>query len=145
VTSQNVETALRYLDASMRHDVAVAATFIGPGYSYTNHAQGIAARTVEELIAASVGDDSWTDRAFDVARVVETANGDTVVVQGTLTNVHPGSTWRGVAATGRRVTLDCCHILRFNEDGLIVAQEVYEDLLTVMEQLGVVEPIRSAD
>jgi hypothetical protein len=35
------------------------------------------------------------------------------------------------------VSIECCHVLRFDADGPIVAQDIYEDHLTVLQQLGV--------
>jgi hypothetical protein len=60
-------------------------------------------------------------------------------VQGTLRSTHTGSHWRGIAPTGRRVTVDACYIFGFDAEGRIAWQDIYEDHLTVLEQIGIVQ------
>jgi hypothetical protein len=50
-------------------------------------------------------------------------------------SVHSGVS---VEPKGQRVTTPICSIFRFDEDGRIVFEEMYEDALAVMQQLGAV-------
>ena len=69
---------------------------------------------------------------------METDDG-ALVVQSTMAGTLTGM-WRSVEATGQRVTHAACSIFRFNEDRLIVSEEMYADALTIMSQLGVLLP-----
>ena len=47
---------------------------------------------------------------------------------------------RSLPATGRSVSLPWVNILRFDSDGRIIGGGAYYDLLTVMTQLGHMQP-----
>lgn len=138
-TSRNVDNALAFIDAMVHDDQAAAATLIGSTFSIANHAQGYVASTVDELIEAANGVASWTDKVFELRRVIESADGTAVVVQGRLSNTHTGGSWRGLKPTGVRVALDACYVVNFDTEGRIVSQDIYEDHLTVLEQIGAVQ------
>jgi hypothetical protein len=133
------DIALAFLQAGFGGDDETSALLIGPGFTVIKHPEGFRASTVEELLNAAAGVRSWSDYEFDVERVIEAADGSAVVVQGTLRSTHTGSDWRGVAPTGRRITLDACYVLGFDTEGRIISQDIYEDHLTVLQQIGVVE------
>ena len=76
----------------------------------------------------------------DVCITVEnmTAEGDYVADRVNITGTHRGN-WRGIGPTGKRVTITCSFLSRF-EGGR--QAEVWEELdtLSFMEQLGVIPP-----
>ena len=136
--SRNVATARAYLEAGFRGDNEAVAALLGDGFVWIDRAQGIVARTVDELLAAAEEDQTaWSDRVLDVERVTEGVDG-TVFVQGQVTQTHTG-TWRGVEPTGRRVTFVFCDIFSFDPRGRVVSEDAYQDHLSVMQQLGVIE------
>jgi hypothetical protein len=73
-----------------------------------------------------------------MTRTYEATDG-TLIVQATVTRTLTGQ-WRSVEPNGQTVTTHVCVIFRFNEDGLIIYEEQYEDALSVMRQLGAIPP-----
>ena len=72
-------------------DHETSARLIGPSFTVTQHAQGYTASTADEVLArAAAGVASWTDKVFDVQRVIVADDGSAVVVLGTLSNTHTG-------------------------------------------------------
>ena len=65
------------------------------------------------------------------------AEGDKVVMRHVTTGTHQGD-FMGIAATGRRISVNEIHIVRL-ADGKIVEHWGVEDNLGMMQQLGVVE------
>ena len=65
------------------------------------------------------------------------AEGDKVVMRQVTTGTHQGEIM-GVAATGRKITVNEIHIVRLT-DGKIVEHWGVEDNLGMMQQLGVVK------
>jgi steroid delta-isomerase-like uncharacterized protein len=55
-----------------------------------------------------------------------------VVIRGT----HLGG-WRGLPATGRRISFPLCGIYTFDESGRLAGEKIYYDRGTVLRQLGV--------
>ncbi len=139
MTMARSDVARAFVQAGFRGDDETSASLIGPGFTVIKHPEGLRASTVEELLAAAAGVRSWSDYEFDIERVIEAADGSAVVVQGVLRSTHTGSDWRGLAPTGRRITLDACYILGFDTEGRIISQDIYEDHLTVLQQIGTVE------
>jgi predicted ester cyclase len=62
---------------------------------------------------------------------------EVVVTQFRMSNTHTG-TYKGVPATGVRVTTSVCNILTFDTQGRVVAEETYYDDLQTMLRLGAV-------
>ena len=69
---------------------------------------------------------------------METTDG-TVIVQASVIASHTGP-WCGIPATGRRATFEMCDLFKFDEQGRIVSEDCYEDLLGVLTTLGVAQP-----
>lgn len=65
------------------------------------------------------------------------AEGDTVVLRWTVTGTHKGE-WRGIAPTGKRVTLTGTTVSRFSNEK-IAEQWVSWDALGLMHQLGAIQ------
>jgi steroid delta-isomerase-like uncharacterized protein len=76
----------------------------------------------------------FPDFGFDVERRHVAA--DAVILEVTVRGTHTG-TWKGIAATGRRVEFPVCAVFTFDETDRIEAETVYFDRMTVLSQLGV--------
>jgi len=135
--SKRVETARAYLDAGFSGDNDAAARLLGESYVWIDHCQGVVAESIEDLLRVAEEHAGWTDREFKIDRIMETLDG-TVIAQGTLTQTQMG-TWRSIPPTGKRVTIPCCEIIRFDQEGRVIAEEAYQDDLSIMKQLGVLD------
>jgi predicted ester cyclase len=138
VASNNIDTALAYLEAGLQGDYEACAPLIGEGYEWIDRARNFHARTQDELIESMQDDSAWTDREFSVEHVMETTDG-TVIVQASVTASHTG-TWCSIPATGRRVTFAMCDLFKFDAQGRIMSEDCYQDLLGVLTTLGVIQP-----
>ena len=78
---------------------------------------------------------AFTDLAISDVDLI--AEGDKVVMRHVTTGTHQGD-FMGIAATGRRISVNEIHIVRL-ADGKIVEHWGVEDNLGMMQQLGVVE------
>jgi steroid delta-isomerase-like uncharacterized protein len=65
------------------------------------------------------------------------ASGDKAVARVTATGTHKGE-FMGVPPTGTRVDVRLIDIMRFNGDGLVCEHWGVADMLSLMQQLGVV-------
>jgi steroid delta-isomerase-like uncharacterized protein len=61
---------------------------------------------------------------------------DRMCAECTATGTHEDE-FAGLPATGRQVELDWCLVFRFDADGLVVEENVYGDMATMLRQLGV--------
>ena len=61
---------------------------------------------------------------------------DAIVVEVIISGTHLGS-WRGLAATGRRVEFPLCGIYTFDAEDRLAGEKIYYDRGTVLRQLGV--------
>jgi predicted ester cyclase len=84
---------------------------------------------------------AFSDLSFEVEQVV--AEGELVAVRAVMTATHDGQ-FMGLAPTGRRVQVPGVDILRF-ADGRVVEHWGLWDRMAMMQQLGLVGPIRSGD
>ena len=101
---------------------------------FVDHAADVVARTPEEMRAAGEEARAWSDLRYEISQVHEATDG-TLIVQATLSRTLTGR-WRGVEPAGQQVSTQACVIVRFDDDGRVVSEEVYEDGLSVMRQLG---------
>jgi steroid delta-isomerase-like uncharacterized protein len=60
------------------------------------------------------------------------------------TGTHSGAPWRGIAASGRRIDLPGCDVMRFAADGRVVENVVYYDGATFARQIGMLPKQDSA-
>jgi steroid delta-isomerase-like uncharacterized protein len=137
MTSENVATALAFVQAAHRGDLEETARYIGDGYVWIDHILGLTAQTGHALQEAVDDFGAWSDWELQIDNVMETTDG-TVIAQFVATGTHTG-TWHGIPPTGRRAVFSVCDFLGFNSQGRIVSEEAYGDRLTIMEQLGIVE------
>jgi steroid delta-isomerase-like uncharacterized protein len=135
--SERIQTAVAYLDAGMRGDNDTVVRLLGESFVWIDHSQGVVASTIEELLQVAEEHAGWTDRVFDIERAMETVDG-TVIAQGRITQTHMG-VWRSIPATGRRITIDCIEIVGFDPEGRVISEEAYQDDLSIMKQLGVLD------
>jgi predicted ester cyclase len=135
--SERIQTALAYLDAGFRGDNDACAQLLGESYVWIDRSQGLVAQTQEELLRVAEEHGGWVDRVFEIERVMESVDG-TVIAQGTLTQTHMG-TWRSIPPTGKRVTTACCEIIGFDSQGRVISEDAYQDDLSIMKQLGVLD------
>jgi ketosteroid isomerase-like protein len=134
MASKNRDTLHMYLDAAERGDWDGMRRCIGGSYTFIDHTTDVVARTPEEMQIAGEEALAWSDLRYENPQVHETTDG-TLIVQATLTRTLTGQ-WRGVEPTGQRVSSQACVIVRFDDNGAVVSEEVYEDGLSVMRQLG---------
>jgi predicted ester cyclase len=80
----------------------------------------------------------------DVCVTVENmvAEGDYVADRVSITGTHRGD-WTGIAPTGKRVTITCNALSRFEEGKQAEVWEEF-DMLSLMQQLGVIPPMVQA-
>jgi len=64
-------------------------------------------------------------------------SGDKVILRGRFTGTHEGELM-GIPATGKSVDVPLIDIIRFGEDGLAYEHWGVVDMMTMMQQLGVV-------
>lgn len=77
----------------------------------------------------------FPDMRFDVEDIL--ADGDKVVARLHVTGTQAGS-FMGIPATGRRVDVSAIDIVRFADDGLAHEHWGVMDVMSIMQQLGVV-------
>ena len=65
------------------------------------------------------------------------ADDDKTVARVTATATHQGE-FMGVPPTGKRVEIQLIDIMRFDDDGLVCEHWGVADMLSLMQQLGVV-------
>jgi steroid delta-isomerase-like uncharacterized protein len=80
---------------------------------------------------------SWATAFPDAVAgaTVVCASGDSVAVEGLFAGTNTGD-FGPLAATGKSVSLPWANVLRFDDDGRIIAGSAYYDQLTIMIQLG---------
>jgi hypothetical protein len=71
-----------------------------------------------------------------IKHALETIDG-ALVVLATITQTLTGE-WRSIKGDGQQVHREICDIFRFNAEGRIVSENMYEDALSVVRQLGAV-------
>jgi len=136
--SSRAETAIALLEAVTRDDYETSAEFLAPGFTRTmNAASGTRVQPEDERQQNMEDDMAWRNRRFEYEYVMDTVDG-AVIVQHTEYATHTGK-WHGIPATGKEVVMTCCHIFRFDENGLVASLDTYQDNLPVAIQLGAVD------
>lgn len=131
MTRSHIETVRAYWAASDREDWEAVGRCVGSGFTWIDHSYGDDPMD-DALAVAEV--QAWTDSTRVIDEWFEAADG-TVIVLATITRTLTGR-WRGVEPSGQVVTSKVCDIFRFSEDGLIVYDEMFQDGLARMRQLG---------
>jgi predicted ester cyclase len=138
MTARGLETIRAYWEASERGDWPAAGRCVGPGYVWIDHGTGVVARSPEELLDAQEDASCLSDVRIDIQNVFETEGG-AIIVQALHSATVLGS-WRSIQAAGQHISYLGCTIFKFNADDLIVFEEGYYDMLSVMRQLGHCQP-----
>ena len=76
----------------------------------------------------------FPDFSLDVRR--KHVASDAIILEVVATGTHNG-VWKGIPATGRRVTFPICAIFTFSVNDKLTAEVVYYDRMTVLTQLGI--------
>ena len=85
---------------------------------------------------------SVPDWRMEVEEVIGHDGAATVRWRGAGT--HTGPPWRGIEATGRRIDLPGCDVMRFTADGRVTDNVVYYDGATFARQIGMLPRAGSA-
>jgi ketosteroid isomerase-like protein len=131
MTESHIDTVRAYWAASDRADWATAGSYVGAGFTWVDHTYSDA--PMDAALALQEAQ-AWSDQKFAIDRWYDATDGSLIVLA-TVTKTLT-ATWRGVEPNGQRVTNPICDIFRFDADGLIVYEELFEDALAVMRQLG---------
>lgn len=83
---------------------------------------------------------AFPDGKIDIQRIIDA--GDSAIVEFIGRGTHNGDLM-GVAPTGRTVAIPACDVLTF-KDGKIISEHEYIDVMTIMQQLGVVPEAATA-
>ena len=138
MASKNVETFRSAHQAFNRRDLEKLFSLLADDFSYEDRARAM-------TFTGRAGFDQFLRgwiTAFSDANVFEPTyidGGNTVVALflGRGTNDGPLGP---VPASGRQLNLPFCEIMRFDAAGKIVSGEIYYDQMTLLGQLGQIEP-----
>ena len=137
--SDYVERYRRAHEAFNRRDWDGVIADFGPQAHYTDHARGVTVKSPQEFV--DYLRDGWAT-SFTDARVTEVSYldaGDHVVARFTGTGTQDGPLGP-LPASGKRISLPFCEILRYDDTGQVIAGELYYDQMTMLAQLGHVPP-----
>jgi steroid delta-isomerase-like uncharacterized protein len=131
----NTEVVLRFIQAVNDWDWDTVTEVIDPAnYVENNPAWGAIGfeqmRQTYEMVRASLPDLRFTS---DMDLIV--AEGDKVVVRGTVSGTHTGADLFGVPASGKRLEWTGTDVSRV-VDGKIVERWLNADIMGLMQQLG---------
>jgi steroid delta-isomerase-like uncharacterized protein len=129
-----------YNDAWNRHDVPAIVAMHTPDMVFENHTAG--ERAEGDDVAAHIGGifSAWPDIAFAGRRLY--LRDSLVVQEWTATATHTSELRRGSVVappSGRRVTWNGMDVIPFR-DGLVARKDVYSDSMSILRQVGLLEP-----
>ena len=76
---------------------------------------------------------SLPDLRIEIKNCVAAENG--VVIEVQISGTHDGP-WRGLPATGRRVSFPLCGVFEFDDAGKLAGERIYYDRAFVLQQIG---------
>ena len=125
-------------EAWEKRDFEAFEDFLADGVSFNDTSRG---QVVKGKAAVKDWYASWTTACPDsvAGATVVAASDDTAVFEGVYAGTNTGA-FGPFLATGRSVSLPWINVLRFDSDGRIIGGGAYYDQLTVMTQLGHMEP-----
>ena len=134
-SKENTEVVLRFIQAVNDWDWdAVAGVVDQANYVENNPAWGAVGfdqmRQTYEMVRAALPDLRFTS---DMDLIV--AEGDKVVIRGTVSGTHTGAEFFGVPASGKRLEWTGTDVSRV-VDGKIVERWLNADIMGLMQQLG---------
>jgi steroid delta-isomerase-like uncharacterized protein len=142
MTSQNVETFRATHQAFNTRDFDEVVSKMAEGFTYRDRARNVTftgRNGFKEFMQGWAG-------AFSNAAVSDPIYldaGDTVIAQFMGRGVNDGA-FGPLPATGREIDVPFCEFMRFDDNGQIVSGGIYYDQLTLMTQLGHIEPSAEA-
>jgi steroid delta-isomerase-like uncharacterized protein len=72
------------------------------------------------------------------------ATGEAVILEVTISGTHTGD-WRGLPATGKKVSFPLCGIFTFDREDRLLGEKIYYDRASVLRQLGVFRELVNRD
>jgi predicted ester cyclase len=122
-------------------NLAVADEILSPGFRFyfAGSPEPIDLESYKEFLVARRA--AFPDRRFVVEEMI--AEGDQVSARFTMRGTHKGEL-RGIAPTGREVTMTGIDMIRLSE-GKMVEDRVEVDQLGMMQQLGVIASPQHAE
>jgi ketosteroid isomerase-like protein len=127
MSSDKVQTVLDYFKATEEHEREGVRQCLGPGYTFVDHGADRIARSAEDLREELAQFRAWSNVRYVIENAVVATDGSVVVQAMKSGNVN--GTFRSMVGTGQNVSYPICDILRFDDDGRIVYEEAYYDLL----------------
>ena len=119
-------------------DFDAVADLLADGFVYHDHSRGIEFRGRDEFKAFM---SEWV-KIYSDCRIENPAyidGGNKVVAQFTARGTNDGP-FGQLPPTNKQVTMDMCEIMQFDDQGKIVAGDIYYDQLSMLMQLGHVQP-----
>lgn len=134
-SNENTEVVLRFIRAVNDWNWETATQVVDPAnYVENNPAWGAIGfdqmRQTYEMVRSALPDLTFTS---DMDLIV--AEGDKVVVRGTVSGTHTGADFFGVPASGKRLAWTGTDVSRV-VDGKIVERWLNADIIGLMQQLG---------
>ncbi len=138
MTSKNAQTATAQVEAFNRRDLDAQVSSYADTFTMTDHARGINLKSreevkswMEEWIGAS------SDAKVSVVEVIDAGEAVVSILEMDGTNDGPMGP---MPASGRHFSTRGVQILHFDGEGRIVAHDNFFDQLSILVQLGFVEP-----
>lgn len=141
--SSNVETHKRLTQCFNDRDWAGIEALISPDASFTDHGRGTTLKGAREFMdEMRQWVASFSDARAEQARYLDA--GDHTIGLFQARGRNDGEPLPGVAATHKGVDLSTCEVLSYDRDGKVVSGEIFYDSMTMLSQLGIMEPPRMA-
>jgi steroid delta-isomerase-like uncharacterized protein len=142
MSSKNVETVRAAQESWNNRDFAASVKHMADNVVYTDQARGLTMSGKEECRKYFEG---WA-RAFSDGRIQKPEyidGGDVVVALFTAEGTNDGQ-FGNFRATGKRISMPFCEIMRFDKQGQIVGGTAYYDQYTLLFQLGYAQQLPKA-
>ena len=142
MSSQNVETFRAAHQAFNSRDFDGVVSKMAEGFTYRDRARNVTftgRNGFKEFMQGWVG--AFSNAAVSDPNYLDA--GDTVIAQFNGRGVNDGALGP-LPETGREIDLPFCELMRFDDNGQIVSGGIYYDQLTMMTQLGHIEPYADA-
>ena len=138
MAEKNVEAHRAAHENWARRDFESAVSGMVEDFTFEDYPNGTTLMSRDQFKNAISG---WA-QAFSDAKLVNAAYhdaGDTSVAQFVMEGTNDGP-FGNRPATGRRVSLPACEIIHFDAEGRMRSGESYFDLMSMLVQLGHMEP-----
>jgi ketosteroid isomerase-like protein len=136
----NVDTHRAAHEAFTRRDFDAIAGLMRADAAYVDHPRGVTTKGPVEFTDWLKGwPTAFSDATPAEPRYIDGGEYSVCLFRARGTNDGPLGP---LPATGRRMDLPFCEVLRYDHDGKIVEGEVYYDMTSMMVQLGHMQPPR---